>query len=315
MNLLQQVLLYYCGMAIIPPYLVKGDTIGLLCPGGCMPIEKAQTCMDVLMEWGFKVKAGSTLGTQFNYFSGTDDQRLEDIQQMLDDDSIKAILCARGGYGLGRIIDRLNFKKFKKSPKWIIGYSDITVLHSHIFSRLKIASLHSSMAAAFNDDEYKYEYVQSLQLALIGKKSKYTCEVSPFNSSGTATGKLVGGNLSLIAHLIGTPSDINTAGKILFLEDVGEYIYNIDRMMYQLKRNGKFDELRGLIIGGFTEVKDTVIPFGKDVYEVIYDIIQEYNYPVCFKFPVGHTRENYVLKIGAQYKLHVGKKMVTLEEG
>ncbi len=301
-------------MTVIPPYLSEGDTIGIVCPGGYMPAEKAQTCIRALTEWGFKVKSGSTLGSQFNYFSGTDDQRLEDLQQMLDDDSVNAILCGRGGYGAGRIIDRLNFKKFKKNPKWIIGYSDITVLHSHIFSRFKIASLHSPMAAAFNDDEYKNEYIQSLRTVLLGEKPKYTCEVNPYNNTGTATGKLVGGNLSLLASLTGTPSDINTARKILFLEDVGEYIYNIDRMLYQLKRSGKFDELEGLIIGGFTEVKDTVIPFGKDVYEVIYDIIKDYNYPVCFRFPVGHRRENYVLKIGGQYKLHAGKKMVTLEE-
>lgn len=301
-------------MTIIPPYLSKGDTIGIVCPGGYLPKEKAETCIKILMEWGFKVKAGGTLGSQFNYFSGTDDQRLEDLQQMLDDDTIHAILCGRGGYGVGRIIDRLNFKKFKKSPKWIIGYSDITVLHSHIFSRLKIASLHSPMAAAFNDNEYKNEYIQSLHKILTGKKPKYICEVSPYNNTGSATGKLVGGNLSLLAHLIGTRSDLKTAGKIFFLEDLGEYIYNIDRMLYQLKRNGKFDELVGLIIGCFTEVKDTVIPFGKDVYEVVYDIVKEYNYPVCFKFPVGHAPENYVLKVGAQYKLHVGKKIVTLQE-
>jgi muramoyltetrapeptide carboxypeptidase len=301
-------------MAIIPPYLSEGDTIGIVCPGGYMPQEKAETCMKVLMQWGFKVKAGSTLGGKFNYFSGSDEQRIDDLQQMLDDESIKAILCARGGYGVGRIIDRLNFKKFKKKPKWIIGYSDITVLHSHIFSRFKIASLHAPMAAAFNDGEYKNEYIQSLQVVLTGKKPAYTCQVDSYNNTGTASGTLVGGNLSLLAHLIGTPSDTDTRDKILFLEDVGEYIYNIDRMLYQLKRSGKFDELQALIIGGFTEVKDTVIPFGQDVYEVVYDIIKEYKYPVCFKFPVGHTRENYVLKIGAQYKLHVGKKMVTLQE-
>jgi muramoyltetrapeptide carboxypeptidase len=149
---------------------------------------------------------------------------------------------------------------------------------------------------------------------LAGEKPKYTCEVTSYNSTGTATGTLVGGNLSLIAHLTGTPCDIDTKGKILFLEDVGEYIYNIDRMLYQLKRSGKFEELKALIIGGFTETKDTVMPFGKDVNEVIYDVIKEYNYPVCFEFPVGHTRENYVLKVGAQYKLHVGKKVVTLHE-
>jgi len=301
-------------MTTIPPYLSKGDTIGIVCPGGYMPKDKAETCIQVLKEWGFKVKAGTTLGSQFNYFSGTDEQRLEDLQQMLDDDSVKAILCGRGGYGVGRIIDRINFKKFKKNQKWIIGYSDITVLHSHIFSRFKIASLHSPMAAAFNDGEYKNEYIQSLQSVLLGEKPKYTCQVDSYNNAGTATGTLVGGNLSLLSHLIGTPSDINTAGKILFLEDVGEYIYNTDRMLYQLKRGGKFDELKGLVIGAFTETKDTVIPFGKNVYDVVYDIIKEYSYPVCFKFPVGHTRENYVLKVGAPYKLHVGKKIVSLQE-
>lgn len=301
-------------MTIFPSYLTKGDTIGIVCPGGYMPKEKAETCIEVLTEWGFRVKAGNTLGGQFNYFSGTDEQRLEDIHQMLDDDSVKAILCGRGGYGVGRIIDRINFKKFKRNPKWIIGYSDITVLHSHIFNNFKIATLHSPMAAAFNDGEYKNEYIQSMLPVLQGEKLKYSCEVDMFNNTGTAKGILVGGNLSLLAHLIGTPSDINTRGKILFVEDVGEYIYNIDRMLYQLKRSGKFNDLKGLIIGNFTETKDTVIPFGKDVYEVIYDVTKEYNYPVCFGFPVGHTRENYVLKVGAQYKLHVGKKVVTLQE-
>ena len=279
-----------------------------------MPFEKAETCIETLKEWGFKVKTGSTLGGQFNYFSGTDEQRLEDFQQMLDDYSIKAILCGRGGYGTVRIIDRLNFKKFKKNPKWIIGYSDITVLHSHIFGRYNIASLHSPMAAAFNDGEHNNEYIRSLELALTGQKLSYNCPPDLFNNAGTTSATLVGGNLSLLVNLTGTPSDIDTAGKILFLEDVSEYIYNIDRMMYQLKRSGKLSDLEGLIIGGFTEVKDTVMPFGKDVYEVIYDVIKEYNYPVCFKFPVGHTRENYVLKVGAQYRLKVGSKTVTLEE-
>lgn len=301
-------------MTTIPPYLKKGDTIGIVCPAGYMPIEKLQTCIKVLMEWGYRVKAGNTVGNQFNYFSGTDEQRLADLQQMLDDDSVDAILCGRGGYGVGRIIDSLSFKKFKKNPKWIIGFSDITVLHSHIYNRLKIASLHAPMAAAFNDDEYKNEYVQSLKRALEGKKAKYVCEISAYNNLGTATGKLVGGNLSLISHLVGTPSDIDTAGKILFIEEVGEYVYNTDRMLYQLKRSGKLNKLAGLIIGGFTESKDTTIPFGKDVYEVIYGVVKEYDYPICFKFPVGHSKENYALKVGVDYELHVGKKKVTLQE-
>lgn len=301
-------------MTTTPPYLKKGDTIGIVCPAGYMPVDKLQTCIQVLMEWGYKVKAGNTIGSQLNYFSGTDEQRLDDIQQMLDDDSVNAILCARGGYGVGRIIDNLNFKRFKKNPKWIIGFSDITILHAHIHNRLKIVSLHAPMAAAFNDGEYKNEYVQSLKQALEGEKSKYECDIHAYNSHGTATGKLVGGNLSLLSHLTGTRSDIKTARKILFIEDIGEYIYNTDRMLYQLKRSGKFDKLAGLIIGGFTEAKDTTIPFGKDVYEVIYEVVKEYQYPICFQFPVGHQRENYAMKVGADYELHVGKKKVILQE-
>ncbi len=301
-------------MTIIPPYLSKGDTIGIVCPAGFMPAEKAETCIAVLQQWGYKVRAGKTLGSQYHYFSGTDEDRLKDLQEMLDDKSIDAILCARGGYGLGRIIDRLNFKKFRKKPKWIIGFSDITVLHAHIYRRFNIASLHSPMAAAFNDEEYKNEYVQSLQLALSGKKAKYETPAHSFNKTGKATARLVGGNLSLLAHLIGTASEFKTAGKILFLEDVGEYIYNVDRMLYQLKRSGKLDKLAGLIIGRFTEAKDTTIPFGKNVYEVIHDAVKEYEYPICFQFPVSHEKENYALKIGVPYKFAVYEKGVTLKE-
>jgi muramoyltetrapeptide carboxypeptidase len=301
-------------MTIIPPYLSKGDTIGVICPAGFMPAEKAETCLSVLQQWGYRVRVGKTLGNQYNYFSGTDEDRLNDLQEMLDDKSVNAILCARGGYGAGRIIDGLDFKKFRKKPKWIIGFSDITVLHAHLLRRYNIASLHAPMAAAFNNDEYKNQYVQSLQRALEGKKAKYKTISHQYNKAGKASGKLAGGNLSLVAHLTGTPSDFKTAGKILFLEDVGEYIYNIDRMLYQLKRSGKLDKLAGLIIGGFTEAKDTAIPFGKDVYEVIHEVVKDYQYPICFQFPLSHDRENYALKIGVEYKLVVGGEGVTLKE-
>lgn len=301
-------------MTITPPYLSKGDTIGVVCPAGFMPAEKAETCLSVLQQWGYKVRVGKTLGSQYHYFSATDEERLNDLQEMLDDKSIDAILCARGGYGLGRIIDQLDFKKFRKKPKWIAGFSDITVLHAHIYRRFDIASIHSPMAAAFNDEEYKNEYVQSLQKALAGKKAKYEILPHQFNRPGKATAKLVGGNLSLLAHLTGTPSEFKTVGKILFLEDVGEYIYNVDRMLYQLKRSGKLDKLAGLIFGRFTEVKDTSIPYGKDVYEVIHDAVKEYKFPVCFQFPVSHEKENYALKIGATYKFAVSEKGVTLKE-
>jgi muramoyltetrapeptide carboxypeptidase len=302
-------------MIKIPPYIQKGDTIGLVCPAGMMPVEKVSECIRVLNEeWGFTTKVGKTVGSQFHYFSGTDEERLQDFQEMLDDDSVKAVLCARGGYGLSRIIDKVDFTKFKKQPKWIIGFSDVTILHSHIYRNYNIATLHAPMANSFNNGGYKNEYVQSLRSALEGKKLKYQCAVHDFNNRGTAIGELVGGNLALLSHLIGTNSDIKTKGRILFLEDVGEYLYNVDRMLQQLKRSGKLDKLAGLIIGGFTDMKDTETPFGQTVYEIIRNAINEYEYPVCFGFPVSHENENYALKTGVGYKLKVGKNKVILEE-
>ena len=300
-------------MIKIPTYLKKGDTIGITCPAGYMAAEKAQACINTLQSWGFKVMVGKTLGSQSkNYFSGTDEERRDELQAMLDDKNIHAILFGRGGYGMGRIIDQLDFTKFKKQPKWVIGFSDITVLHAHLYTKIKTASLHAPMAAAFNEGEN--EFIQSLHKAITGKKAKYSCAAHPFNKPGTATAELVGGNLSLLAHVTGTASDINTKNKILFLEDIGEQLYNIDRMLYQLKRSGKLDKLAGLIIGGFTDIKDTERPFGKTIYEAISDIVAAYDYPVAFNFPVSHGTENYALKIGVNYTLKVGKNKIQLLE-
>ncbi len=301
-------------MTIIPSYLQPGDTIGMVCPSGFMPKEKMQTCIDTLINWGYRILPGKTLGSQYNYFSGTDKERTDDLQSMMDNKKMKAIFCARGGYGLGRIIDDLDFKNFKKHPKWIIGFSDITVLESHLFAQYKIASLHAPMAAAFNDGGFENKYIQSLKEALIGRKANYNVDGHMLNRSGKCKGKLVGGNLSLLANLIGTPSGINMKNKILFIEDVGEYIYNVDRMLYQLKRSGQLAHLRGLIIGRFSDMKDTTVPFGEDTFSAINDIIKEYDYPVCYDFPVSHDEENYALKIGVDYKLHVSKTMVELVE-
>ncbi|MGH2646233.1 MAG: S66 peptidase family protein, partial [Ginsengibacter sp.] len=190
----------------------------------------------------------------------------------------------------------------------------ITVLHSHLFSNYKIASLHAPMAAAFNDGEYTNQYVQSLHDAMLGRKAHYSCEGNDLNKNGKASGLLVGGNLSLLAHLTGTSSDIKTKNKILFIEDVEEYIYNVDRMMYQLKRSGKLENLKGLIVGKFSRPKDTTIPFGQTTEEVIKEIVKDYDYPVCFGFPVSHDKENYALKIGVKYKLSVSATQVELKE-
>lgn len=302
-------------MIKLPPYLNKGDIIGLTCPAGYMLQEKAQACIDTLQSWGYEVLAGKTLGSKSKtYFSGTDKERLHEFQAMLDEPSVKAILCGRGGYGVGQIIDQLNFTAFKKNPKWIIGYSDITVLHAHINRNYKIATLHAPMAAAFNDGGYKNKYIHSLKDALMGNKAIYTCKPHRYNYNGTVKAELVGGNLALLAHLIGTKSDLQTNGKILFLEDIGEQLYNVDRMMHQLKRSGKLDALAGLMIGGFTDMEDTERPFGKKVYNIMHDSVKEYNYPVCFNFPVSHEKENVALKVGGTYKLSITKTKTTLKE-
>jgi muramoyltetrapeptide carboxypeptidase len=302
-------------MTTIPPYLKRGDTIGITAPAGYMAFEKVQTCIETLNDWGYHVKTGDTLYSESNtYFSGTDEQRLADFQQLLDDPEVKAILCARGGYGVSRIIDQLNFKKFRKHPKWIIGFSDITVLHSHIYSNYKIATLHAPMAAAFNEGEFANPFVQSLKGALAGEPASYECKAHEFNKTGEAKGALLGGNLTLLAHLVGTPSDCKTKNKILFLEDVGEYLYNIDRMFLQLKRSGKLEKLAGLIIGGFTDSKDTERPFGQQVYDIIQEHVKDYKYPVCYGFPVSHEKENYALKVGATYALKVSETGAQLTE-
>lgn len=302
-------------MTKLPPYLKKGDTIGIICPAGYMPAERIQTCIAVLQDWGYRVKTGETVGgPSQNYFSGDDDTRLNDLQQMLDDREIKAILCARGGYGVSRIVERVNYKKFRKRPKWIIGYSDITVLHTHILSNYRIATLHAPMAAAFLDDQYKNPYVQSLRMALAGEPARYTCAGHELNIPGKASGIIAGGNLALLTHCIGTASELDTRNKILFIEDVGEQLYNVDRMMNQLSRSGKLKKLAGLVVGGFSDMQDTERPFGKHVYEIIHHWVKDARYPVCYNFPVSHENENFALKVGVKYRLQVNENEVILDE-
>ncbi|MDB5195701.1 MAG: LD-carboxypeptidase [Flaviaesturariibacter sp.] len=302
-------------MSKVPPYLKSGDTIGITAPAGYMSIEKLQSCIDTLQNWGYTVKLGETTHSEStNYFSGTDEERAADMQDMMDDPEVKAILCARGGYGVSRIVDKLNFKRFRRHPKWVIGFSDITVLHSHLYRQYDIASLHAPMGAAFNEGVYDNPYIDSLKKAIEGEALEYHVKGHPLNRAGSVKGELVGGNLSLLAHLAGTDSDIKTKGSILFLEDIGEQLYNIDRMLLQLKRTGKFDRLKGLIIGGFTDCKDTERPFGKGVEEIILSHVMDYKYPVCFHFPVSHEKENYALKVGVVHSLEVDVEKVILKE-
>lgn len=300
-------------MITIPPYLKKGDTIAITCPAGYMATQKATKCIHTLQTWGYEVMVGKTLGSSSeNYFSGTDEERADELQAMLDNRSINAILFGRGGYGMGRIIDRLNFTKFRKYPKWLIGFSDITVLHMHLYNKYNIASLHAPMAAAFNKGEN--EFTNSLRFALEGKKATFKILSHSYNRKGEATGTLIGGNLALLANIIGTASDFETKNKIFFIEDTGEYIYTLDRMLYQLKRSGKFNKPAALILGGFTDMKDTERPFGKSTGEVLKEITDGFDFPVCFDFPVSHGKENVALKIGIDYQLKVTSKKTTLKE-
>ncbi len=302
-------------MITIPPYLQKGDTIAITCPAGFMLLEKAKECIKKLKVEGYKILVGKTVGGKSkNYFSGTDDERASEFQQYLDDDNVKAILCGRGGYGTGRIIDKLDFKKFIKNPKWIIGFSDITILHSHIVTNFKIATIHAPMAAAFGNAAHNPQNIISLLSLLEGNAYEYKTTFHNFNKVGKAKGKLIGGNIALLANAIGTKSDIKTKNCILFIEDIGEQLYAVDRMLYQLKRSGKLKNLAALIVGDFTNLADTDRHFGKSIYEIINDIVAEYKYPVCYNFPVGHGVENRALKVGMKHTLVLDEKSGILKE-
>lgn len=297
----------------IPPYLQPGDTIGIVCPAGFMPAEKARACIQTLKKWGYKVVRGKTVGGKSkNYFSGTDEERLQDLQQFIDDPNIDAILCGRGGYGTTRILDGIDWKAFKKNPKWIIGFSDITVLHGYMHEKLGIASIHGPMAGAFNNGNGEDRFTFSLKDTLEGKPVQYNSIPHPFNRTGKVKAPVIGGNLCLMAHSIGSNAEYHTDGKILFIEDIGEQLYNIDRMMLQLKRAGKLKKLKALIVGGFSDNKDTERPFGKTAYEIIAEAVKEYKYPTCFGFPISHEKENVAIGIGQTYALEINNDTVSL---
>ena len=302
----------------IPTYLKAGDTIGITSPAGNIPVEDCEFAIRTIQGWGYKIKVGNAVGKKHFTLGGTDEERLADMQQMLDDDSLRAIVCARGGYGLIRIIDKLSFKKFIKNPKWIIGFSDAAILHSHINRNFGIATLHSKMCNSFPDpalaDPVQTETIDSIRKCLNGTKMVYSFPSNIKNKTGIASGVLVGGNLKTLESLAGTASDIITKNKILFVEDTGEYLYSIDRMFWNLKRSGKLSNLAGLIIGGFKiKPDDAGEEFGKTLEEIVLEKVAEYKYPVCFDFPVGHQKNNFALKCGVMHQLDVADTSVTLK--
>ena len=300
---------------IIPPYLNPGDLVGITCPASKIEKDAALFAASVLASWGLRIRMGETAGSSFHNFSAPDEIRLRELQQMLDDEEVKAILFGRGGYGVLRILDGLDFGRFCAFPKWICGYSDITALHIHVNTVYEIATLHSVMCSGITPKTCSDPYVQSLRRALFGDLLEYSFDPHPLNRSGEGQGMLMGGNLSLLSNLSGTVSQPDMKGKILFVEDVGEYRYAVDRMMFNLRRAGWISDLAGLVVGNFTAEKETDTPFGQTDYELILEKVREYDFPVAFGFPVGHGEQNYTLKEGAVFRLSVGDAPLLGERG
>lgn len=286
----------------IPPYLKKGDTVAIVCTARKFFPEDAKPAIELLESWGLKAKLGRTIGLDSCQLGGTDAERIADFQKMMDDDNIKAIWCARGGYGTVRIIDSLDFTKFIKHPKWIMGFSDVTVLHSQLNVE-RVATLHSIMP--FTVPKAPEEVKETLRKALFGEAISYTIPSKPYDVKGKASGELVGGNISILYSLLGSKSSIDTKGKILFIEDLDEYLYHIDRMMMNLKRNGCLESIKGIIVGGMTKMKDNDIPWGKNALEIIEDVTKSYNIPVVYNFPAGHIKDNRALILGNTITLEV----------
>ena len=292
---------------ISPPFVKPGSKIRIVSPAGKVKKEFVLSTVEWLEKQGYKVELGKHIFAQHFQFAGTDTQRFEDLQIALDDPECSAIICSRGGYGIVRIINQLDFARFIKNPKWLVGYSDITILHS-ILNNLGVATIHGVMPKSFLDDDGNpTESLISLMNLLKVKEKKYSIPPTEFNRSGFASAEFVGGNLSLISSLQGTKYELDTTGKILFLEDIDEFLYHSDRMIHQLKLAGKLDNLAGLVLGDFTEMKDNESPFGKTIHEIFLDAVKEFDYPVCFGFPAGHNKKNLALAFGETWHLDVSK--------
>lgn len=293
---------------ITPPKLKQGDTIGIVAPARKIEMNEIDSAIKVFESWGLYITFGKNLFKQHQQFSGTDKERAEDLQHMLDDPNIKAIICARGGYGTIKTLPYINFSRFIQNPKWIVGYSDITALHAHLNQNLGVKSIHGIMPLNFPTNGSENNATQSLKNTLFGSNNMYKFNRHPFNKTGVVKGKMVGGNLSVLYSITGTKYDLDTTHKILFLEDLDEYLYHIDRMMMNLKFGGKLEKLKGLIIGGMTNMNDNQIPYGKTAYEIIHDAISEYHLPVCYNFPAGHIENNYALVLGSKIELDISDK-------
>lgn len=292
------------------PYLKKGDKIAITCPAKKLPIPMTDA-VNLLTGWGLEVILGDTVNASYHQFAGDDAYRAADLQRFIDDDSIKAIICARGGYGTIRMIDLVDFSQLQTAPKWLVGFSDITLLHAHVIANYNLPCIHGQMPLNIPDAS-RYS-LETLRMALFGEELAYKIAPNPLNRIGKCSGTLIGGNLSLLLAISGSVSDMDYSGKVLFIEDVGEYLYAVDRLLRALKRAGKFKKLAGLIVGGFTDLKDNDIPFGQTLPEIVMDVVAEYDYPVCFDFPAGHIPNNCSLILGKKLNLSVKTDGVNID--
>jgi muramoyltetrapeptide carboxypeptidase len=294
---------------ITPPYLQKGDTVAILATARKHIVKSMQPTIDLLESWGLHVVIGKSIGLEENQLAGSDEDRAADLQEQLDNPNIKAIWCARGGYGTVRIVDLIDFTQFKKHPKWLVGFSDVTVLHNHL-NTMGYKSIHGIMPISLA--KASPEAIESLRLSLFGQPLQYAIDPHPMNRVGKASGELVGGNLSILYSLLGSPSAIDCKDKILYIEDLDEYLYHIDRMMMNLKRNGCLESLKGIIVGSMTDMKDNDIPWGKNALEIVQDVTKKYNIPMIFNFPAGHIHDNRALILGNTVSIEVTENCSTV---
>ena len=299
---------------IQPPYLKAGDTVAIVAPSGILKSREGevQQAVALLKSWGLHAVVGKHVFSKADHFAGTDDERCADLQNAMDDPKISAIWCARGGYGTVRILDKLNYTEFKKNPKWIIGYSDITALHNQVHNE-GFQSLHALMCVSLTKDlnDIK-ETVATFKSAIFGKPENYTLKGSSYNKVGETSGELVGGNLTMLHTMLGSDTSIDTSGKILFIEEIGEYKYHIDRMLQSLKRAGYFDNLKGLVVGDMTKMRKNTTLWGTSVEQLILDALEDYDFPIAFNMPAGHEKDNRALVLGRMVDLKVTKESASV---
>ena len=300
-------------MIIIPPFLKFGDTVAIAAPARKISEQEIQPAVHFLQEAGFRVLFDDRLFAECHQFAGDEGIRAGYIQELLDNPDIKAVWFARGGYGSARIIDQLDFSVFSRHPKWLVGYSDVTVFHAHVHQQFDIATLHATMPINVHDGEFDSPANRSLVDALMGHSLRYEIPKHPLDRIGEFSAPVIGGNLSILYSLMGTPSMPDTDGKVLFIEDLDEYLYHIDRMMTTLERGGKLKKLAGLIVGHMSDMHDNTIPYGKDAEEIVAEHCQKYDFPLIFNFPAGHESLNKAIRMGCPMCCHIRNQQIIIE--